>query len=376
MKKKNVTTVEELYAAINDTANEGFNIVLAPGTYVLSATEPGGPPPPLRLFGGRLELQRDMSLIGVKGNSSAVVIDAKSLPDPSFKNLTIGGLSGQNTGAIRIGRGSNSIEWLTIVGKPNSASGIETDLTGTDPQEATHIRVEHVVSSGSRRGLDVRNIGAAMAGRIIVAEIFNNDFSAGLLAGQPSEAIRLVNFFGPDGGKIHAVMSGNRFHDSPTGCFVGNNRTNFGLVEVRSNQDTFEDNEAGCVIVGAIISAGTIGTTKLTTTTFDAHGSDFVNNTGSFPPTGPFPTYRGGIVALGAEVQDPTTASDNTALIVLQNCRVSGNQNQGFEAFGARSTGAIAGTTNNKVTISLKNVSTNVVRTEAGTNTVKVMLVR
>src|SRR5689334_12403788 len=121
MKKKNVSTVEELYAAINDPANEEFNIVLAPipGTgYVLSAAL--GP----ASLGGRLELQRGMSLIGVNGNQSAVKIDATSLPAGSFKDLTIGGLTKQNTGAIRIGRGSNSIEWLTIVGNSNSASGI------------------------------------------------------------------------------------------------------------------------------------------------------------------------------------------------------------------------------------------------------------
>ena len=369
MKKKNVSTVAELYAAINDPANDGgVTIVLAPGKYVLSATAPGAAP-----TGGRLELRRDMSLIGVRGDSSAVKIDASDkllMPESSFK-MSFVGAPGQKTGAIRIGRGNHIIEWLTILGNTFSVAGIATDLTDTDAKD-TVIRVEQVVSSGSLRGLDVRNIGTAMAGRIIVAEILNNDFSGELDAQTPtqSEAIRLVNFIGADGGEIHAVMHKNKFHGSPIGCFMGNNRSNSGLVEVRSNVDHFEDNEAGCVIVGAIVSTGT---TKFATTTFDAHGSQFINNTGSFPSTSPFPTPRGGIVALGAEILDGTTASDNTVRIVLRGCQVKDNQNKDFEAFGARSTGSIAGTTNNKVTISLKPVSAEVVRTESGTNTVTVI---
>jgi hypothetical protein len=354
MRKKNVSTVAELYAAIKDPANDpvngvGVTIVLAPGTYTLFDNGPE--------THGRLELRKNMSLIGVNGNPSAVKIDASSLPDSSFKLFFEGISAQQNTGAIRIGRGNHFIASLTVVGKSNSAAGIETDLTDAGSKD-TVIRVEHVVSSGSRRGLDVRNIGPAMAGRIIVAEIEGNDFSGEPLGTQPSEAIRLVNFLGAEGGKIHAVMNGNRFHRSPIGCFVGNNRSHSGLVEVRSNLDTFDDNEAGCVIVGAVVS-GTNGTTKLATTTFDAHGSDFKNNTRTFPITGP---YRGGIVALGADVLDATaTASDNTTLIVLRGCQVKDNQNQNFEAFGARTTGPITGATNNKVVIALKQGNAEVV---------------
>ena len=354
MKKKNVSTVAELYAAINDPANDGgVTIVLAPGTYTLfdNGQEPRG----------RLELRRDMSLIGVRGNRSAVVIDAKSLPPSSF-TMSFVGAPGQKTGAIRIGRGNHFIAWLTIEGNTSSVAGIATDLTDTGPKD-TVIRVEHVVSSGSLRGLDVRNIGTAMAGRAIVAEILHNDFSGKLdQPQQQSQAIRLVNFIGADGGKIHAVMSGNTFHNSPIGCFMGNNRSNSGLVEVRSTNDHFEDNEAGCVIVGANVSTGT---TKFATTTFDAHGSDFKDNTQSFPSTSPFPTPRGGIVALGAEILDGATALDNTVQIVLRGCKVRGNQNKDFEAFGARSSGSITGTTNNKVTISFKPASVQVLGTDS-----------
>src|SRR5687768_8965180 len=65
-----VTDVEELYAEVNRPSNEGAAITLAPGTYVLSAAAAGAARP----NGGRLELQRDMSLYGVTDDRSAVVI--------------------------------------------------------------------------------------------------------------------------------------------------------------------------------------------------------------------------------------------------------------------------------------------------------------
>ena len=54
----NVADVEQLYAAVNDPANEGAAIILAPGTYVLSALTAAGVARP---NAGRLELQQDMS---------------------------------------------------------------------------------------------------------------------------------------------------------------------------------------------------------------------------------------------------------------------------------------------------------------------------
>jgi|SRR5215217_4592971 len=54
-------------------------------------------------------------------------------------------------------------------------------------------------------------------------------------------------------------------------------------------------------------------------------GSKFINN------TGPFGTFRGGIVAIGADAIGLTNvASDNTVLIRLGGCTISGNQNKAF----------------------------------------------
>ena len=86
-----VSNVLDLYAAVNDPANAGAKVVIAPGTYVLMHTFPND---------GRLELQQGMSLIGQTSDPSSVVIDALDLQSTT-------------TGPIRMGRGSNAVEWLT-----------------------------------------------------------------------------------------------------------------------------------------------------------------------------------------------------------------------------------------------------------------------
>ena len=225
-----VTDVEQLYEAVNDPANSGNMILLDAGTYVLSVNDPSGNPRP---NAGRLELQQDMSLSGVTNNRSAVVIDASGLPNSSFV-VAFG-----RTGPVRIGRGNNSIEWITILGNDRAAGGIETDLIGTP---TTQIRVAHVVSGGSLRGVDVRNIGATMIGRRIDAEIVDNEFF-GIV-----EGIRVVNTNGANQGQIFADLRGNRVHDFYFGVIANNNRCSSAVVEVQSDGDRFEGNGLGALI--------------------------------------------------------------------------------------------------------------------------------
>ena len=99
MKIINVANVNDLYTAVNDVANTGKRIVLAPGIYPLG---------PNLVNAGRLELQQDMHLQGQPGDASLVTIDESGLPDLSFS------IPPFKTGGIRIGKGSNKIEWLTV----------------------------------------------------------------------------------------------------------------------------------------------------------------------------------------------------------------------------------------------------------------------
>ena len=146
-----VADIEQLYAAVNLAANAGATVLLSPGTYVLSAKNPSNVDRP---NGGRLDLQENMALAGVDGDRAAVTIDASALPQASFA------VSFGRTGVIRAGRGSNSVEWLTVAGNPLAAAAIETDLVSTT--EAS-IRVAHVVAGDNARGVDIRNVTASMA---------------------------------------------------------------------------------------------------------------------------------------------------------------------------------------------------------------------
>ena len=354
-----VADVEQLYAAVNNEANTAATVVLAPGIYLLSLNDPAGKP---RLNFGRLQLQKDMSLYGVAGDRAAVVIDAGALPDSSFTN----GVSFGRTGVIRIGRGSNAVEWLTIAGHINAAAGVETDLFERcgDPNKPfpcpTHIRVAHVVGDVSARGVDVRNVTGDMRGRRLEAEIVDNQFFHGV------EGIRILNFMGADNGDISVVMSGNRSYQNTAGCIVENNRSSGARIFVRSSGDRFEDNMLGCQIGGGLVMAN--GAANSNSVVFEAHGTHFINNTSTttYNPTGPaFDEFGGFLVVGGDAITRANTTLHNAVTVRLWGCRVANNVNYlrnppgtDFQAFGARSgdPSGIAGI-DNHVTIELHGVS-------------------
>ena len=94
-----ISNVEQLYSAVNDPANAGVTLRLAPGTYMLSTIDSKGA---MRPKGGRIELQMNMSMVGVAGDKDAVVIDASDLPISSFPQTVDGVATGPNA-AVRMG---------------------------------------------------------------------------------------------------------------------------------------------------------------------------------------------------------------------------------------------------------------------------------
>ena len=120
------------------------------------------------------------------------------------------------------------------------------------------------------------------------------------------------------------------------------------------------------------------GSANSNLTTFEAHGSDFVDNTasiGNFAPGGL--TVIGGRSAVQANL-----ASDNTVFVALWGSKVSGNLGVNFEAIGASKDAptGIAGT-NNHATIELHGASKQIETSATaslpadpgGTNTVTVI---
>ncbi len=334
-----VSNIEELYTAVNNSANAGSQIVLAPGVYMLSVNDSNGVARP---NGGRLELQENMSLIGAVGDRGAVVIDAMNLPLSSFNSATPIPL----TGAIRMGRGTNSIEWLTVRNAVNGNANIGTDLAST----MTNIRVAHVASTNSQRGLDVRNFGAAMAGRIINAEIIDNDFFNNRIGAQ-GEGFRIASQQGANGGNINATLSGNRTYNNYAGFLLENNRSNNAVSTVFSTGDRFYENGAGVIAGAALSSNSTVANGN--NVSFTAHGDSFINNNG-------FNNFDfGGLVVLGTEnISIPNGTSNNKLTVNLFGCQFSNNQLADLYAVGARSNPASIGTpgTNNTVRIALHGI--------------------
>lgn len=178
----NVANIEELYAAVNNSANAGNQIVIAPGVYLLSVNDANGAARPNC---GRLELQENMSLRGVVGNREAVVIEAINLPAASYTTPIA------NTGAIRTGKGTNSIEWLTVRNAVSGGAGVIAHLSAPG---TAFVRIAHTASSGHVRGIDVRNVGggaSSTASYVIEAEIVDNDLYNNRLG--TGHGVRVIN---------------------------------------------------------------------------------------------------------------------------------------------------------------------------------------
>jgi hypothetical protein len=318
----NVADVEQLYAAVNDPGNAGTVIVLAPGTYVLTALDPSGT---ARSKGGRLELQQDMGLKGVPGERDAVVIDGASLPQSSYVSVISAGLPPSATAAIRMGRGSNAVEWLTVRNAVRGVAAISTDLLGTGP---ALIRVAHIAATGNVRGIDVRNFGPSAAERLIDADLEDNRVYGNTLAF--GEGLRFANLQGASRARIVARLSGNRVYGNDTGAIVANNQSSFAEIAVLSNGDRFVENGTGVLLIGGFSSNATVANGN--TVVLEARGSHFSDN------NGPTDFDQGGMVVLGAEnLSIPNGASNNTVHVSLRGCRLDGNQIRDLAAIGARS---------------------------------------
>lgn len=327
----NVANAEELYAAVNNAANAGSLINLATGVYTLSATAQGGAARP---NGGRLELQENMMLRGVSGNRGAVVIDASGLPASSYNGEV------PNSGAVRMGKGTNAVEWLTVRNAVSGGAGIIVHLSA--PATA-FVRIAHCVSTGGHRGIDIRNVAANVTGFVIEAEIVDNDLHSNRT--QTATGLRIINTQGVSGNVINAYLSGNRMFNNQQGLIVENlGSSNGASISVYSSGDRFFENGGGATIGSAF------GPSNNNTVNFTAIGSAFENNNGTTD------FYRGGLNVAGSiSFQTANGGSNNTANINLRNCRFSNNQVADLAAFGASSFPVTVGSagTNNRANVRL-----------------------
>ncbi|HVE60489.1 MAG TPA: hypothetical protein VNA26_01630 [Chitinophagaceae bacterium] len=345
----NVSNVDQLYAAVNDPANAKKRIVLAPGTYILNASFPNG---------GRLELQEDMELQGKNGHPDQVIIDESSLPSASFSIPPI------RTGGIRLGRGTNTLEWLTIKGSAAGLSVIDTDLPSTE----TYIKIFHVniIGNGSSIGIDIRNVLPEEAGRKIYAELAHNDITGNTTLLGPG--VEVQNSNGASGSLIKVNLKNNNIHGNRVGLGAFQNGASSSVInsriEVTSYADRIEENGVG-MYVGGGASQVPAAIVNGNTTIIEVHGSSIRNNNPVPLPAILRPDVPGftpcGIYMFGgrsSNIQGNNKASDNTLRVSFWGSDIADNNLPHVLAFGAwcQPQALLAGT-NNLVEVYLNGVS-------------------
>ena len=269
-----------------------------------------------------------------------VVIDSSD-PDngPEFSLGTLG-----NAGTIRIGRGRDRVEWLTVVGRSESAAGVQTDLVGA---AAPAVRIAHVVARGSARGIDVRNL--ASAGRSLTADLDDNEVSGSTAGG--GQGIRFVNTLS-NGASIVASSHGNYSHDNRLGFLVANQETSGASIAVESHTDRFEHNVVGGQISGGFTPAAGDAANG-NSVTFTMHGGTIIDN-GVLPLP---PNLIGGLNVFGAFALEGGTLSDNHVAVAIRGTQFRDNVVFDLRASGALTPLAVPAGTNNTVTVELHGVS-------------------
>lgn len=373
LKTISVSTLEELYIAVNDPANVDSRIIIAPGTYILNAKFPNS---------GRIELQTNMVLQGQPGHPDQVIIDESALPGSSFNppnNFPAG-----RTGGLRMGMGLNEIEWLTVIGNSTAQalSVIDADLIWSG--SPTQVVVAHCILTGGRIAIDLRNPGAASNSRVLEAEIDNNEITANRV--QYGQGIEVQNANGVTGATITAILHGNNVHGNKLGMRAFNNNTNNvandgNSISIQSNADRFDENGIG-IYLSAALNQGSTTTANNNNLQFEANGTSVRNNQDSLPPDVTDPT-PGGIYAVGGfSVAGGAAETSNDKLeINLSGCPISGNNGPGIKAYGALSNSTLLSGINNVVEINLGGVSKQATvvaipsmpAEPAGTNMVKVI---
>ena len=305
-----VGTVERLYAAVNNDANRGATIHLAPGSYVLSTIDTHGGRNVPRPNHGALRLQPGMSLVGSEERvdtdddgvpdpispdtpddfavpGTETVIDGSALDLPAEERADCAGDSrvAFPDPVIYIGIG-NAISALSVVGGSHIAIGEPTsdpaDRRGNLSIEITSTVVESALFAVSfsnsectaRRAHSVLTLshsvvrGAGFIG-LGISNFYTGDADNDGSAGPEIQATVTFNLFynngravraaaadeGTDGGSVNVHMAGNVFRNNGTNLLgqggVGRDMLTVvgNRLSVTSEHDTFGEAPGGSVIL-------------------------------------------------------------------------------------------------------------------------------
>lgn len=297
----NVRTVNQLYAAVNDSANRNVTVRLAPGTYLLSSFKNNGAP---RRNQGALRMPPGMSLVG---SEKRVDINGDGVPDPvsdeTPDDFAVPGtetiidgsalvLPGEATSdcagetfaipnpTIHIGV-NNVISHLTVYAGGNVAIG-EPSNNPVDPNGMS-IKVTNTVLHSTFFGLSFENMGCAARG----ARSFLT-FSHNVVRGSGFHGVMIMNFMTGDssndrsnGPATWATLKSNLFYNNGRALRVagGDRSTDGGSVTLFMRGNVFRNNRENFLGVAATARVLTpvVGNRLKVRSEFDTFGEALVN---------------------------------------------------------------------------------------------------
>lgn len=326
--------VDSLYAVVSDPGLAGRDVRLAPGVYLLDTLRPNG---------GRLQLQRDMTLRGEGGRQADVIIDASAMRQPHFLDGTL------LTGAIRVGRGATTVASLTIRGAAAGSAGITTDLSDAD---TARIDIHHVIATGNARGIDVRNVGSGMTDRAMIVALDEN-----VLSGN-GQGVRVVNANGARRARIEVTTYDNRITDNTIGMLLANLSTDSASISLFAKYDRLERNRGGWVVLGGNASGANLANWNRIAVT--SQGVRFTGN--GVTSLGAPPADSVAVAVYGAVSQQAGRASHNMVSVELRGAQFEGNLPSASSfmdvlVYGAQSTSGSPAGTNNSATVTLRGSS-------------------
>jgi len=352
----NVNDVEGLYAAVNNSANAGVIVVLASGTYTLTATDPNNQPRP---FGGRLVFQSGMVLVG---QNTYVDFDGDGVWDPRDDNKDGFPDTDPVRGLVFADPASESI-----------IDAVNLSVNGGTMRVGLDNRVEKLTVRNTNRLLAAidANIVPAVGGiRAEVRDCLLEDGQRGIRLPTPrrdgldSSAVlernilrRHLGFFGNGIQIVHiapssnsswdAILRNNRIYANRVGLFVVAEGSTNVTSHVLSMRNLYQQNEIGLNIhVGRdAFSVGGVEGGNGNKFHFTSVDDGIIDNVG----TSVF-GLGGGVVAIAGFITDAraNTSSNNALDLQFLGTRWAGNfqgtLRRDLQVYGSLAVGGLPGT--------------------------------
>jgi hypothetical protein len=321
----NVNNVEGLYAAVNNPANAGAIVVLASGTYTLTAKDPNNQPRP---NGGRLVLQSGMALVG---QNQYVDFDGDGVWDPRDDNadgipdtdpvrglifadpasetiidaINLSGVPGAIPGAVRVGL-DNRVEKITVRNTNNINAGIDVNVLPTIG--GMHAEIRDCLIEDGRRGIRLILAGVSQSGIDSSAVLERNILrrNTGTFGIGVEIAIQ-----GLSNSSWDVIIRNNRVYSNRVGLFAGEEGSTSVNSHVLSMRNLYQANRLGLNIDAGRDAFPTLPGTNGSSIHFTSIDDGIFDNSGTAFVGG----LGGGVLAIaGLTTNAGATLSSNDAL--------------------------------------------------------------